>query len=234
MKQGEGPPLFQQRIGFQTTPARDIPYVETNCLGPGTYTLTVEDAFEDGLCCSYGFGYYEVKFDGVKQNSYSSVVGTDATQKLGWGKTASHPFTIGSTTTTGSSINCPAGSRGTPVEFVLKSDSYSQVDNHFTIVNANNPGGTPLLARQDGAYNGPAGFVYKDRTCLPSGAYILTVFDDPYGDGLTDGLCCGLGEGYFQFYVNGVLRTDVPQSWAGPPNYFPSGTFNSVTYEFTV
>jgi hypothetical protein len=93
-KQGESQPLFAQPIGFQTTPARDVLYVETVCLGPGTYTLTVEDKFEDGVCCGFGFGYYEVKLDGVRQESYSTVVGTDATQKLVWGPTAIHPFII--------------------------------------------------------------------------------------------------------------------------------------------
>jgi hypothetical protein len=255
VKQGNSQPLFEQPIGFQTTPARNVNYVEAKCLGPGTYTLTVEDKFEDGLCCRFGFGYYEVKFNGVKQNSYSSAVGTDSTQQLGFGKTATHQFTIGSgsapvptsaptraptkaptipTPAPTSSPNCSTGSGGTLVEVVLKSDNYSQQDNHFTIVNANNPGGSPLLARQDGAYNGPAGSVYSDRTCLPAGRYVLTVFDDPYGDGLSDGLCCAWGEGYFQFYVNGVLQTDVPQSWAGPPNAIPSSSFDSITYEFTI
>jgi hypothetical protein len=94
IKQGESQPLFAQPIGFQTTAARNVLYVETLCLGPGTYTLTVEDNFEDGVCCGYGFGYYEVKLDGVKQKSYSSVVGTDATQTLAWGPTVIHQFII--------------------------------------------------------------------------------------------------------------------------------------------
>jgi hypothetical protein len=94
LKQGVSQPLFERPIGFQTSPERNVLYVETLCLGPGTYTLIVRDKFEDGLCCVYGFGYYEVKFDGVKQNSYSSAVGTDATQKLGWGENAIHQFTI--------------------------------------------------------------------------------------------------------------------------------------------
>jgi hypothetical protein len=92
VKQGTSQPLFEKAIGFQTTPARNILYVETNCLGPGTYTLTVEDKYEDGLCCRFGFGYYEVKLDGVKQNS--SVVSTDSTQQFGWGKTATHHLIV--------------------------------------------------------------------------------------------------------------------------------------------
>jgi hypothetical protein len=254
VKQGRNQPLFEQPIGFQTAPARNILYVERKCLGPGTYTLTVEDVLGDGLCCRYGLGYYEVKFNGVKQNSYSSVVNTVSTQQLGWGKTATHHFTVGSsapvpapitrlptkaptvppTAAPTSSPNCPSGSSGTLVEFVLKSDDYSVLDNHFTIVKANNPGGTPVLARKDGAYDGPPGSVYTDRTCLRAGRYILTVFDDPYDDGLSDGLCCARGEGYFQFYVNGILRTEVPKAWAGPPYSIPSGSFDSITFAFTV
>jgi subtilisin family serine protease len=94
VKQGVGQPLFVQPIGFQTTSARNAIYVETKCLTPGSYTLTVEDAYGDGLCCRYGLGYYQVKFNGAKQNSYSSRVGTVSTQQLGWGKTATHAITI--------------------------------------------------------------------------------------------------------------------------------------------
>ena len=39
-------------------------YVEELCLAEGTYALTVEDSFGDGLCCGYGEGWYSLAANG--------------------------------------------------------------------------------------------------------------------------------------------------------------------------
>ena len=46
----------------------DLPstlYEQAYCLPEMTYVFTIEDAAEDGLCCGYGEGSYEVRLDGV-------------------------------------------------------------------------------------------------------------------------------------------------------------------------
>ena len=35
------------------------------CVPDDQYTFTIYDAYDDGICCEYGYGYYEVYFDDV-------------------------------------------------------------------------------------------------------------------------------------------------------------------------
>jgi hypothetical protein len=37
----------------------------TKCLPKGKYEFTITDAFNDGICCNYGNGGYEILVDGV-------------------------------------------------------------------------------------------------------------------------------------------------------------------------
>lgn len=40
-------------------------YVDDYCVADGTYTYTITDTFGDGICCSYGTGYYKILGNGV-------------------------------------------------------------------------------------------------------------------------------------------------------------------------
>lgn len=64
--------------------------VTTGCLPNGTYTFTINDNFNDGLCCKYGNGFYMVKLD-----NEIVVEGGD------FGSTESTEFTIGASDKTG-------------------------------------------------------------------------------------------------------------------------------------
>jgi len=44
-------------------------YEKEHCLPAGQYTFTIRDSYSDGLCCSYGIGYYELFVDGRLQFS---------------------------------------------------------------------------------------------------------------------------------------------------------------------
>ncbi len=39
--------------------------MEEVCLGMGEYQFTIFDSAGDGICCSYGNGYYNLTFDGM-------------------------------------------------------------------------------------------------------------------------------------------------------------------------
>ena len=39
-------------------------YDSERCLSDGTYTFTINDGHDDGICCTFGHGYYEVKVGG--------------------------------------------------------------------------------------------------------------------------------------------------------------------------
>ncbi|MDY8136413.1 reprolysin-like metallopeptidase [Aquimarina sp. 2201CG5-10] len=57
----------------------------TECLDPGTYTLTFNDSYGDGICCNYGQGSYTLTLEGNTLASGGS-----------FGTTESTTFTIGS------------------------------------------------------------------------------------------------------------------------------------------
>ncbi|KAG7341010.1 peptidase S8a subtilisin subfamily protein [Nitzschia inconspicua] len=210
-RQGSTAALFNRAVGSVPS-GRGRTLTERLCLGEGTYTLTVQDEYQDGLCCMYGIGLYEVRFNGVRQAGFSSPTGSDTAVQLKWGPTVTHKFTT--------------------VKVVMRSDLYSVVDNHFTIRNRTT--NAIVYSRVKGTYNGPSGTVYEDLTFLPPGNYRFQFFDDPWSPGSTDGLCCTYGNGYFQLYISGVLQTGVQHSWAGPPTSFPTASYDSVTYDFTI
>ena len=67
--------------------------------GLGSYTFTITDSWRDGICCSYGSGYYEIKVDGISTHGGSgSGVGN-------FGSSDSYTFSVGS----GGSFTCLDG-----------------------------------------------------------------------------------------------------------------------------
>lgn len=57
----------------------------------GEYTFEITDSYGDGICCSYGSGYYEIKVDG------STIVGGSGSGTGGFGSSGSETFSVGST-----------------------------------------------------------------------------------------------------------------------------------------
>ncbi|GAC16502.1 endonuclease [Aliiglaciecola lipolytica] len=49
--------------------ANNTSYSEALCLADGEYTLTINDAYGDGICCSYGSGSYELVIEGTSLTS---------------------------------------------------------------------------------------------------------------------------------------------------------------------
>jgi len=45
--------------------AKHTVYEESFCLGSGAHEFTITDAYGDGMCCSYGNGFYNVTMNGV-------------------------------------------------------------------------------------------------------------------------------------------------------------------------
>jgi hypothetical protein len=65
------------------------PYSFTNdvhtteiCLPRGEYIFTITDAFNDGLCCDYGQGWYEITVDGITVHA-GGLFGSNETKTLG-------------------------------------------------------------------------------------------------------------------------------------------------------
>jgi hypothetical protein len=44
-------------------------YTDTYTVAAGKYEFTINDSYGDGICCSYGQGFYQVKYNGVEEAS---------------------------------------------------------------------------------------------------------------------------------------------------------------------
>lgn len=54
-------------------------FTETVCLANGCYDFTINDAYGDGICCSYGSGFYSVSSSSATLASGGSFTSSDAT-----------------------------------------------------------------------------------------------------------------------------------------------------------
>ena len=168
-------------------------YMESFCLEDGSYTFTLLDSAEDGICCGYGEGDYSLIVEG------QTIVDGQGE----FGRSEVTPFTIGveapttttstssttTTTTTTEDENC--------VNFVfdLKTDDY--------------PGETTWKIKKDGqvvARGGPyndGATDYFEELCLSEGSYTFILLDSA-----EDGICCGYGEGDYSLIVEGQTIVD--------------------------
>ncbi|MFA3791066.1 endonuclease [Aliiglaciecola sp. SL4] len=99
-------------------------YSEDLCLDDGDYTLTINDSYGDGICCSYGSGSYELVIDG-----------TSLTSGGNFGSIETFSFSIGSGGGTGGGGTLPdltgyyANASGLS-GYNLKSALYDIIKNH--------------------------------------------------------------------------------------------------------
>lgn len=70
-------------------------YNKNYCLAAGTYQFTINDAYGDGICCSYGSGAYEIKVAGQTVASGATFAKTDTKEFI---ITATEPGDGGGTT----------------------------------------------------------------------------------------------------------------------------------------
>lgn len=103
--------------------ASNTTYNEAVCLDDGDYTFTITDAYGDGICCSYGYGSYNLIVNG------SSVASGDS-----FGSSESTAFTLGSGGGTGggSDLTGYYASADGLTGYALKSELHNIIDSHST------------------------------------------------------------------------------------------------------
>ncbi len=144
---------------------------ENVCVESGCYTLTMKDAYGDGLCCAYGNGKYEL---------------TDKTGKMlasgnQYGREDATDFCL----TEGPN---PSDCDGEYVVMALTLDNFGSE----TSWDVKNQSGEVLYS--GGPYQDKTGGrVVRDTFCLPNGCNMFTVYDE-YGDGI----CCEFSSGAVQ------------------------------------
>merc|ERR1712176_127003 len=177
-------------------------YSETAHLTCGkTYKFTINDAYGDGICCSYGEGNYIV-----------TVEGSIVSQGGEFGSTEVKEFAIQEEdpSPTNSPITSPTIASNSPVAptsppvtspnycetftFSLTTDMYGY-ETSFTLVNELDG----RLRFMGGSYSSSK--TIQDSTCLANGRYIFTI-SDSHGDGI----CCGSqGDGSYKITLGDEL-----------------------------
>ncbi len=153
----------------------DVPVCNSGC-----YTVTIFDAFGDGICCGFGTGSYEVLFNGATVGSGGEFADSESVSNIG--------------ACGGGGGGCAAGSEDGTITINLTTDDF--------------PGETTLeVTDEGGAVIFSAGPLVDAATLhtfnVPvcnSGCYTFTIFD-AFGDGI----CCGFGTGSYEVLFNGAV-----------------------------
>lgn len=114
-----------QIIASDSNLASSTTFNQNICLTDGTYTFTINDAYGDGICCSYGSGSYDLSLAGTSLASGATFTSTESTT-----------FTLGSTgggTGGGTGGNTGAGTYydtiTTQTGYTLKTALYNLINN---------------------------------------------------------------------------------------------------------
>jgi len=153
-------------------------YVKTGCLPYATYDLIMRDSYNDGMCCTYGDGSYELSVNGA-------VIKTGG--QYGASETTRFSTSSGSSPTTapGPCLN---------VIVTITTDDYPG-ETTFKVVNQN---GAEFMS--GGPYSGKR-TEYAKASCLSSSnTYTFTIFDS-----YSDGICCSYGNGSYRLAVDGAV-----------------------------
>lgn len=104
--------------------ASNTTYSEEVCLDDGDYTFTINDSYGDGICCSYGYGSYNLVVNGNSVASGDSFASTESTA-----------FSLGGSgggTGGGSDLSGYYASADGLTGYALKSELHNIIDNHST------------------------------------------------------------------------------------------------------
>ena len=104
--------------------ASNTTYSEEVCLDDGDYTFTINDSYGDGICCSYGYGSYNLVVNGNSVASGDSFASTESTA-----------FSLGGSgggTGGGSDLSGYYASADVLTGYALKSELHNIIDNHST------------------------------------------------------------------------------------------------------
>ena len=93
-------------------------YEETACLENGKYEFTITDSYGDGICCSEGNGFYQIKIDGNTVKSGGT-----------FGRSENYSFTIGSGNSTAIGTGYYASVNGLS-GYNLKEELHEIIDDH--------------------------------------------------------------------------------------------------------
>ena len=180
----------------------------------GCYTITIQDAAHDGMCCEYGDGYYRVyKGDtliaegGQFEIESSAVVCSDDFSLPPAPATASSSSSSAPST---SALELPTLTPSTLAPTASLRECFSDIEFEMTLHLHTDQYGEEtswILSDTDNNIFSQnqkrldSNRLYTVHKCLPKGTcYVLTLQDI-----MGDGMCCWYGNGYYEVYVNDEL-----------------------------
>jgi len=154
---------------------------EIECLADGEYEFSMFDAYGDGICCRYGYGYYILYINGneVKWgNEFRSVEITSFS-------TLDYPLQPPTPGPTSPPVSC------TNFRLELTTDSYGS-ETSWSVVNSDK---VRVVEGRDYGNN----ILYTHEECLPDNDTYKFIIWDRFGDGI----CCTYGNGYYKIFWGG-------------------------------
>jgi len=186
-----GGPYTEQGDGSTTT--------ITECLNDGCYNFVIKDEYGDGMCCSYGNGYYNLATNGDTLASGATFTNTEVSNFcLGVPKPSCEDGIQNQNETGvdcgGLCVPCSTKCEGNEIDININFDNYPE-ETSWEITNTV---GEILL--NGGPYNDQTGGNTLNLTdCLSDGCYNFTI-NDVY----SDGICCNYGNGSYNLSANGT------------------------------
>ncbi len=210
--------------------ASNSDYSEDVCLADGSYTLTVNDSYGDGICCNYGNGSYALTIEGETLASGGQFGTVDSTNfELGNGSGS------GGTGDLDTYYDSAEGLSG----FALKSALYDIINDHSTqsysaLWNFYTSYGQDSYYDNDGSILD----IYSEN---PSGfdAYTFTAGSDQCGSYAGEGDCYNREHAFPRAWFGGAvspMNTDIHHIFAtdgyvnGRRSSYPYGEVASTSY----
>jgi len=182
------------------------------------YQFTIYDTADDGICCGYGEGRYELKVDG-------------AVIKSGGVFTNSETTTFPSNAPVPVPTNPPVPGPSIELYIIILTDTYPE-ETSFKIIDQN---GIEFMT--GGGYTEQLTEYTASKSLPSANVYQFTIYDTA-----EDGMCCGYGQGGYNVFVNGVVikvggvftsseTTTFPTSSYGTPKDYNKPKFMKLKYE---
>merc|ERR1712151_275583 len=151
------------------------------CLDPGEYKFTITDSYGDGICRSYGEGFYEIKVGGGVIKTGGQFDSVETTTFVVDAGTPPQP------TPTNPPINCDTNL----FKMTVVTDA-SGGDTSYVLATSD---GSVVLSNTDLLDDN----TYVEEACLVEGErYVYTITD-------VNGICCTNGDGSYLLTLDGKV-----------------------------
>merc|ERR1712130_309623 len=173
------------------------------CLLPNPYEFTITDTYGDGMCCSYGEGFYRYTVDGtdiVKEggeftNSDVSTFVIESDGPIPTSPPVTNPTSPPVTTPTSPPVTNPTSPPGTCNTELLKMILWIDSKSNETAYELKKEDNTLVFGDADLVGNQ----IITKEACLNEGEqYTFEITDQ-------DGICCDSGAGSYTLTLNGEL-----------------------------